>query len=165
MSSPIPTISPRIKEAYLNQPLPVEQPKAKPTPKRDPWDVRAAGRSFVWLMRIWKAWNWMLGLGFVYMVAKHGPKWYPLSRAFVIAHLWGWATKDERKARIEKCSACPYRYVHVGKEYCRGDNGGRGCGCGHWVASRLDHKVGLAGFRCPQGRFGYGGLRKLVARK
>jgi len=90
---------------------------------------------------------------------------YPLVRMFLLTHAAGTVTRGTTIAREMCCEACSYGYKRGGHPYCRGENNGRGCGCGHWPASRRGHKLKLAAFRCPQGRFDYGGLAAWLFRK
>jgi hypothetical protein len=85
---------------------------------------------------------------------------YPLLRLLVLAHSGGFASQATRRIRLAVCTGCVYNYEKAEHRYCRGDNGGRGCGCGHWRGSRITHKVKLAAFRCPQRRFDYEGLAR-----
>ena len=89
-------------------------------------------------------------------------QWYPKPRSFILAHRWLYVRPQEYRKRWEKCMHCRFAYQHKGHRYCRGDNGGLGCGCGHWKGSRLKYKIALAARRCPQGRFGLGGLALLA---
>ena len=94
--------------------------------------------------------------------AARGLNWcgghYHLIRAFAIAHAAGPVGNCTQRQRYRVCKLCGYRYERGDKEYCRGDNGGRGCGCGHWRLSRLSHKLRLSGWSCPIGNFSYGRL-------
>jgi hypothetical protein len=90
---------------------------------------------------------------------------YPLLRSFVLAHAAGMVNKATIDSREADCRQCSFRYDRGGVKYCRGANNGKGCGCGHWPASRLGYKLTLAAFRCPQRRFDYGGLAAWLFRK
>lgn len=120
--------------------------------KRQPIDIRLVGRT-MWLIRhAADVASWTRRIEFGYYKV----------RCFVVAHLLGFVRRGECQARRATCMKCQYRYERDGKTYCRGDNGGRGCGCGHWVLSRLDHKVRLQLFRCPVGKFGFGRLARAL---
>lgn len=73
---------------------------------------------------------------------------YANSREFVTAHQHGFCSKVIQAARLEKCASCNWSYEYREAKYCRG------CNCPAWPASRLSHKVKLAGFACPVGKFG-----------
>ena len=134
-------------------------------PKGDSWDVRWVKKACSWSISAVVFWNQAITGAWVMWLAKRIPQKYPLWKSFAKAHaggLVGWMTQLERKAI---CDKCPYRYDYEGREWCRGDNGGKGCGCGHWRPANLKHKRRLAAFKCPQDKFGYGGLVKLVVRR
>jgi len=90
---------------------------------------------------------------------------YSLARSFLVAHSLGWVGRAERDFRIGKCNACPHLYRFTDNhEYCRGENNGKGCDCGHWPARRKEYIVTLAARKCPQGHYGYGRMYGLFAR-
>ncbi len=96
---------------------------------------------------------------------NRGVYFYSLARSFVVAHSLGWVGKAERAARTAKCDTCTHLYrFKDGHEYCRGENDGKGCDCGHWPARRKEYIVTLAARKCPQGHFGYGRVYNLFAR-
>lgn len=82
---------------------------------------------------------------------------YPKARSFALAHSACGVYPGEKVAREASCDKCPFKYWHEDEAFCRGDNSGCGCGCGHGRAARLSHKVRLAAWRCPIGRFDWGG--------
>lgn len=138
--------------------------KAK-KPKGDSWDVRWVKKLSSWAVSAVVYWNDFIAGAWVMWLAKKAPKYYPLVKSFVKAHAGGPTTMMERIERKGICDQCPYRYDYEGREWCRGDNDGKGCGCGHWRPANLKHKRRLAAFKCPQGKFGYGGLVQLVVRR
>lgn len=75
-------------------------------------------------------------------------------RSLILAHGRGFAGADAVTRRYKSCVACSFLSTHRGEEYCGGENGGRGCGCGHYALSRLAWKLKLRAWACPQGRFG-----------
>jgi hypothetical protein len=89
---------------------------------------------------------------------------YPKLRAFTLAHLAGPVLPSERKARGTECEECVFKYWHKDELYCKGANGGRGCGCGHWRLSRLTHKLWLAAMPCPIGKFPVGGVLGIMVK-
>lgn len=68
-------------------------------------------------------------------------------RSFLVAHSGGFCSLVDVKIRNNECVTCNWAYSHKEHRYCRG------CTCPNWPASRLTHKVKLAKFICPQGRF------------
>ena len=99
-----------------------------------------------------------LALGVNWIGANYGKV-----RSFAVAHAAGPVRRRTWTARARQCKGCEYHYKAADKKrYCRGENGGRGCGCGHWRLARLTNKLGLSGWRCPVGRFDYGLLGRLI---
>lgn len=90
----------------------------------------------------------------------HG--WYRNGRSYLMANLGGMASADETRKRAKTCQDCTLRVMQeVGREqrrsYCRAENGGAGCNCPkHWAwrPGMLSHKVSLAHWQCPIGKFG-----------
>jgi len=139
-----------------------ESPPERPGPRRDGAERLRELHLIAWLaqplsVRLVSRCAWRLIRTF--RLAEVGLSWiaskYPLLRSLIATHLHGYVSRDTAQDRIAVCLNCPFRYQHDDEAwYCRGDNNGRGCGCGHWKGSRLGYKVKLAAFRCPQKRFG-----------
>lgn len=130
-----------------------EKTKKGRTTKMDVLFVNRAASLVVSFVRLW---NGAITLSWMIWLARKTAAYYPLGKSFLIAHSGLFVGKKTRMARKSACDSCPYKYSLMGMEWCRGDNGGRGCGCGHWRPANLAHKIRLGAFRCPQGRFGYG---------
>ena len=84
-------------------------------------------------------------LGFVTVWLTH---LYVNVRHCTAAHRAGFcmaAVRDERKT---ECATCDWGYTVKDAAYCKG------CNCGHWIGARRTHKLRLAKFACPQGKFG-----------
>ncbi len=138
----------------------VAPPHTRPTPCKRQHAARRQARSVAIVHSVCSlVYRLCKGGGFAASwVAKH----YPLLRKLVLAHLAGVVRLWEYAERLVQCGQCYFAYERMGERYCRGDNHGKGCGCGHWKGSRLSYKLKLAAFRCPQARFGYGGNARLV---
>lgn len=115
------------------------------TPSRDvePVDVKLVRKAYTITARVINFFLW--------------PLWrYRDIRSFALAHSRGRLKAAAVTARHASCAACPHRVVKDGHEYCKGGNGGRGCGCGNYCLSRLSWKLRLRAWSCPIGRFGKG---------
>lgn len=85
------------------------------------------------------------------------PLWrYADIRSFILAHASGRLKSNAAEARYAHCAKCAHLQVKDGIEYCHGDNGGRGCGCGEHCFSKLRWKLKLRAWSCPIGHFGKG---------
>lgn len=83
---------------------------------------------------------------------------YVWPRGFVLAHRLGWVSRAEGRRRLEvHCASCRARVLRDGREYCRAERGGRGCGCPEsaaWPVGTLAYKRRLRAWACPRGLFG-----------
>jgi len=75
---------------------------------------------------------------------------------FIAAHIFGFVLPLTKESRELTCFTCPHQKIVDGFESCNAEN----CGCGHWQLANLRHKRRLSGYRCVEGRFGYGLLAK-----
>lgn len=115
--------------------------------RRIPWSVRMVASCCNWaiarLEQTARVFNWI-------------GRQYPQLHSMTYAHRYGWVSRLIYGTREKRCKECLYAYDYNGYGYCRGDNGGRGCGCGHWRGSRRTYKLRLAAFKCPIQLFGTG---------
>ncbi len=160
---------------------PVQPPKANrktvvrtgPRWKALPLDQRMVSYPLAWGRDVLKIISYVLSVlslpSWLVYHAAMGFNWtganYPHIRSFAIAHAAGWVRRAAVVTRREACTGCQYHYTFRDEHsYCKGDNQGRGCGCGHWKLSRLTHKLRLSGWCCPQDKFGYGTIGRLQRR-
>jgi hypothetical protein len=118
-----------------------------------PWSVRA-----VWHVCAFVNWQGRI----ISWLARRGAHWYPRAHSFVLAHRKAFVADGVLEERLAQCQACMFSYVRRGHRYCRGERGGRGCGCPEWIASRIQYKMQLAAFACPIRRFGPGRTGRLL---
>lgn len=134
--------------------VPPKAPTPLPTYSRQPskrklHSLPADIRAVMWLANV------------IVWLANH----YPLARSFAAVHMLGPVSPWVHASRRRQCAGCEHMYEHSdGHLYCKGDNGGKGCGCGHWKLSRIWYKLWLAGRQCPQRKFGLGLIAEPVLR-
>jgi hypothetical protein len=75
--------------------------------------------------------------------------WYERAHRFVDAHCGGVVGDKQLRSRRALCNSECSWYVKDDKDraYCRG------CDCPQWPAARMGHKLRLARFKCPKGKF------------
>ena len=132
------------------KPLPIAPPASSP-PKpeascRHWWTGRKFDEVIVFAVLVLPAW-----LSFHWF--RSVMRWYPKVRSFALAHRRGYASRKLLAQRLATCKQCIFGYEKDGHRYCKGERSGRGCGCGHWVASRVQYKARLKAFQCPQRRW------------
>lgn len=79
---------------------------------------------------------------------------YTWPRGFLLSHRLGWVSRETGERRRAYCDACPFREVVGGREYCRAERGGVGCGCPQtpaWTWGTLTYKRRLRAWPCPRG--------------
>ncbi len=145
------------------------EPPPRPKPKRQPIDQRVLSYPLWWARMAFLKLSWLLDFPsrWAYKAAA-GINWvgmnYGKIRSFGIAHAAGWVLPRTRDVRAKSCVGCRYHYTRDEQSFCKGDNKGRGCGCGHWRLARLGNKRSLSGWRCPDGKFDYGWLGRMQRR-
>lgn len=119
-----------------------ESPKSTTNEMRlPPLDIRILRHVYRWMHRQVDRVGWLMGQ-------------YVRGRSLVVAHSKGLVSRKTQNARLSACSTCEYKYLYSdGHNYCRGANGGLGCGCGHYVLSRLSWTTRLKNWTCPVGKF------------
>lgn len=149
---------------------PWKAPQPIRTPAKMPLDQVLASYPLWWARWALLKLSWLLGLlnwpAYLAYQAAWKVNWvganYGKVRSFAIAHAAGPVRRKTWRARARNCKGCKFHYKSKdGTRFCRGDNGGRGCGCGHWRLARLVNKLALSGWQCPVGKFGYGLIGRL----
>ena len=84
------------------------------------------------------------------MIFRHAPR----AHKFAAAHVFGPVAIGRELEREAVCLRCEHRKVKTGFEEC----GAEHCGCGEWRLANLRHKRKLSGYKCVEGRWGYGWL-------
>lgn len=137
---------------------------------RLPLDQRVLSYPLWWTRWVLLKASWVLYFpSWLPYQAARGVNWvgqnYGKVRSFAIAHAAGPVRSRTWHSRAKSCvGGCRYFYRRKKQAFCRGENGGRGCGCGHWRLAQLGKKLSLSGWRCPDGKFDYGWLGRAQRR-